>query len=79
MVRVHVRWCTTVVNRFISTSKTYRFKRNQLFVENVFTRPNNNCYFNGNVYEPVTKLSKADSALNPCLTACFCDQRTYDK
>jgi hypothetical protein len=48
-------------------------------VENVFTRPSNKCYLNGNVYEPVDSLSKTDSALNPCFAACFCDQRTYDK
>ncbi|XP_060866116.1 uncharacterized protein LOC132941903 [Metopolophium dirhodum] len=46
--------------------------------DQVFARPINKCYLNGNVYEPVDSLSKTDSALNPCFAACFCDQRTYD-
>jgi len=42
--------------------------------DNVFTRPNDKCYINGNVYEPLARLSKTDLALEPCLAACFCDQ-----
>lgn len=71
-----------------SLSPTYRHEKLTIFfcvfdglfrTENVFTRPGNKCYFNGNVYEPSARLSEADSALNPCLAACFCDQRQYNK
>lgn len=46
--------------------------------ENVFIRSSDKCYFNENVYAPKADLSKIDSALNPCLSGCFCDQKTND-
>ncbi|XP_050437453.1 uncharacterized protein LOC126843757 [Adelges cooleyi] len=46
--------------------------------EHVFGRSPDKCYFNGKVYQPNERLSETDSKLNPCLAACFCDQREYD-
>lgn len=81
-----VRWRTTVVISIVYRRRAgneltifFRLFGGLFRTENVFARPANKCYFNGNVYEPSARLSEADSALNPCLAACFCDQRQYNK
>lgn len=59
--------------------KNYYLNLNLTFVEDVFTRPSDKCYLNGNVYEPRAHISETDSALAPCLAACFCDQHDFNK
>lgn len=86
MIQILVRWHTIVVNRFVQYKLKYSYITNIVIMllkrsnitENVFTRPNDKCYFNGNVYEPKAELSKTDSALNPCLASCYCNQPTPD-